>query len=226
MACGGQSQNPHMNAAAGGEAGGAGLSGGAGGEASTTMACPPAPPPDPPVVVGGPPASFACAKNLDGAWVETPCSCELWLRNPLASPLQTTVSLDYTPTTEPPSPTSTPNVELKFPDPDASWYAAWSSQPDAGTSFTLMNENGVTSMRLAIGKVTLAPVTLPGCARLTATSSVTGPWGSRLDLVMKATLTDSSGNAVTTSTGECVQPASHPSFDPGAAGSSAGGEPK
>jgi hypothetical protein len=159
--------------------------------------------------------------------MEVPCGCELWLRSSLASPLQTRISLEYKPTTEPPSLSGSPDVELKFPDPDASWYDAWLNQADAGTSFTLSHERGVTSVRLGAGEVSLAPVTLPACAQLTATSSVNGPWGTRLQLSMKATLIDSSGQVVATSSGACEQPASHPTFPSGAAGAAgAGGPPK
>jgi len=192
------------------------------------MACPQLPPPAPPAFVGGPPASFACASaSPEGTWIEVPCGCELWLRSPIASPVQTNILLEYQPTTDPPSLDASPDVEVKFPDPDASWYRAWANQTEAGTSFTLSHEQGVTSVRLGADQVSLAPVTLPACARLTATASVNGPWGTRLQLAMHATMTDSSGHVVMTSMGTCEQPALHPTFAVGDAGASGeAGAPK
>ncbi|MEI9939460.1 MAG: hypothetical protein WDO69_19750 [Pseudomonadota bacterium] len=143
------------------------------------------------------------------------------------SPVQASISLEYKPTTDPPSLSGLPDVELEFPDPDASWYDAWINQTDGGTSFTLSHYNGVTRMRLGTGKVSLAPVTLPACAQLTASSSVNGAWGTRLQLAMNAIMTDSSGEVVATSTGACEQPATHPTFSSGEAGASgAAGAPK
>lgn len=229
-ACGARARNPGEDTPAGGGnssgGGGAGVGSGAAGEPSTV--CPRPPPPTPPVVVGGPPASFACASaKADGTWVEVPCACELWLRSPLASPVQSTISLEYLPTANPPSLSGSPDVELKFPDPDASWYGVWLNQTDYGTKFTLGHENGVTTMRLGASKISLAPVTLPACVQLTANSSVNGPWGTRLQLAMNAAMTDRNGDIVTTSTGACEQPAMHPTFPSGDAGADgAAGAPK
>jgi hypothetical protein len=224
VACGARARNPGDDTSAGGDnsSGGAGPGGTSGGAGELSTACPLPSPPTPPVVVGGPPASFACASaKTDGTWVEVPCACELWLRNPLASPMQTTISLEYQPTMDPPALSAGPDVELRFPDPDASWYGVWINQTDSGATFTLSHENGVTSMRLGASKVSLASVTLPACARLTASSSVNGPWGTRLQLAMNAVMADSNGDVVTTSMGACEQPAMHPTFPSGEA--SAGG---
>ena len=94
----------------------------------------------------------------------------------------------------------------------------WANQIGAGTRFTLTHDSGVTHVRIGVDKLTLDPVTLAGCARLSATATISGPWGARLDLTMNATFTDGSGNAVFASMGECAQPAMHPTVGLGTAG--------
>ncbi len=155
-----------------------------------------------------------------------PCGCELWLRSRAATPLQASIALVYTPAANPPSLTGAPDVELEFPDPDASWYAVWANQIGVGTRFTLTHDSDVTHVRLGVDQLTLDPVTLPACARLSATSTLSGPWGTLLDLTMNATFTDSSGSPVFASMGECVQPATHPTTASGTAGSGDAGAPQ
>ena len=229
LACGGQSLNSTGNAAAGEAASASRTTGGGGQVGSETappLACPTVPPSELPTNPDRPPSSFACAEFYNGAWLEMPCGCELWLRSPVSAPLQTSMALAYTPMTSPPSLSHAPDVELEFPDPDASWYAVWANQIGAGSRFTLAHDGSITRVRLGVAELTLDPVTLPGCARLSATARISGPWGTVLDLTMNATFTDGSGRAVFASSGECEQPAEHPTIAWGAGGTGDGGAPQ
>ena len=196
------------------------------------MACPTVPPSEPPTNPERPPSSYACAEFANGAWLEMPCGCELWLRSPVAIPLQASITLEYTTDstdtadTNPPSLTGEPDVEFEVPDPDASWQAVWAQQIGVGTRFALAHVGDITHVRLGVDKLRLDPVTLPSCARLSATATISGPWGTRLDLTMNATFTDSSGKSVFASMGECAQFAEHPTISLGSAGSGDGGAPQ
>jgi len=213
VACGGRARSPT----------GAPPGDGMGGQAGSSSAACELPPPAPPSVEGGPPASFACAANVTATWEERPCSCELWLRNPVAAPVQAAMHFVFTPSGVTPSLSDEPVVELRFPDPTSSWRDIWSSQAGAGADFNLVAADGVTTVRLGTTELTLDPVTLASCARLIATASVSGPWGTRLSLAMSAAFSDASGTLVESTVGECDQPATHPTPIPPDAGDAAGG---
>jgi hypothetical protein len=158
-------------------------------------------------------------------WEELPCSCELWFRNPVTTPVEAAVRLAFTPSDTTPSLDDQPQVDVSFPDPDRAFDTVWSSQAGSGTDFTVTAAEGVTTVRLGTNELALQPVTVPGCNRSTAAASVKGPWGTRLLLTLSATFSDAAGTVVGSSTGECEQPATHPtpSLD---AGASAGGPPR
>ncbi len=168
------------------------------------------PVPEPPTFDGGPPESFHCAVERGGVWVETPCSCELWLRNPSAAPVDVSISLAFTPADWIPAYAVALDRELHFQDLDSAWYAVWARQAARTAMLTVTHVGNVTSVRLDASELTLDSIALPGCAAETPTASVTGPWGELLDLKMQAILTDASGHTVASSMGDCFQPATHP----------------
>lgn len=200
LACGAATTSTPDPAGAGGM-GGAGQSGDA--------ACPAS---APPVSVTDLPPGVGCYVGSGGVWVETPCSCQLWLRNPLPSAAKAAVSLVFEPADIVPSLTGSPDVTVAFEDADATRYATWAAQTGNGSTFSVAHAGSTTTVRLGAGSLTLSAVSLPACAKEMPTASVTGPWGSRLTLEMGAVLTDGTGTTVATSTGECFQPAQHSGF--------------
>src|SRR5689334_16511954 len=71
--------------------------------ASSPMACPAAPPPANATNPLMPPSGLGCAEFVDGMWHEIPCSCDLWLRNPIETPVDVSLSMTFTPTDVMPS---------------------------------------------------------------------------------------------------------------------------
>jgi hypothetical protein len=218
--CGGSTTNGDgSGGAAGGPAGG-----GAGG--SGDAACAPS---DPPTPVSEAPPGVGCYVGVAGVWIETPCSCQLWLRNTLPSGVKVAVSLLFKPVDIVPSLTGSPDVEVMFEDADATWYATLARQPGNGSQFSVAHVGNTTTVRLGASSLTLSTVSLPACARNMPIASVNRPWGTRLTLEMQGVLIDSVGNVVVTNTGECFQPAVHSVFGanegPEAGPPDAGGAP-
>jgi hypothetical protein len=191
-----------------------------GGMRGVPEACP-MPPPAPPDAQGGPPSSFGCAELLNGTWVELPCNCALWLENSDTLPHLARIGLTFTPPDSTPSLTDAPDVEVAFPDASGDWARLWSNDPGAGTSFTVTQADGTTTVRLGVAQLGLLPVTLPACTRVDATAKVSGPWGTRWDLQMFVALLEY-GIYAPDGSFECFQPASHPTPAGGPADGSGG----
>jgi hypothetical protein len=213
--------------------GAAGASGGAtnsvGGSATNSVGssvsggtCP-EPAPAPPAFDGGPPASFGCAVERGGVWLETPCSCELWLSNPSPAPVDVSISFAFTPADWIPAYAVALDRELHVRDPDSAWYDVWARQAARTAMLSVTHVADITSVRLDASELTLDSVSLPGCAADKPTASVTGPWGELLDLKMQAILTDANGHSVATSMADCAQPATHPTVGLGGASSADAG---
>jgi inner membrane protein len=183
----------------------------ASGTNETPNACPDMTGPGSPITEG-PPAAIGCYVGVNGLWHAVPCECDLWVDSPLTSDLRASISLSFLPTDLAPSFDGDIDVEMTFPDASATWFDIWQLQATRTTSFavTHSSEDGTTMVRLGQSKVTLDPVPLAACESRRPRAAIRGPWGTALRLDLVATLTDASGNAVTTSNNYCEQPASHP----------------
>jgi hypothetical protein len=167
-----------------------------------------------------PPSSADCTEFVNGMWRKAACDGELALRNPANSPVSVRLSLQFAPSDHVPSLTDSPDVELHIDDAEASWSGVWAKQPGNGTLFVVTNEGGMTTVRLGTGNLSLAAVPLAGCEARTTTGSVLAPYGDALYFDMKATLTTSAGNLISTISGEAYQLAAHPTVNTDGGGDS------
>jgi len=120
------------------------------------------------------------------------------------------LALAFSPADMVPSLVGTPDVEVKFEDADASWYGVWAAQAARDASFNVTSDSGFTTVRLGASNVHLDPVAMAGCESRSPTGSISAPYGTFLNLDMRAALTDAGGRLVANDTGECVQLDSHP----------------
>ena len=160
-----------------------------------------------------PPKQVGCYVYANGAWEPIPCDCDLWLLNNEPTPVTVSLSLTFLPDDVAPSLTDSrdlPDVEVAFPDPDASWYQVWKDQAGNGTLFAVDNADGRTTVRLGTSQLVLDPVELRACEDRRPRASILAPWGTAWQLDMQATLSDPDGNVVSTPSGSCNQPQSHP----------------
>jgi hypothetical protein len=170
------------------------------------------------------PTEIGCYVGVNGLWQAVPCDCDLWVDSRRASILSASFALSFSPARLAPSLDGDTDVEVVFPDPGATWFDAWRPQAARTGTFavTHSNDDGTTTVRLGQSDVSLDPVPLAACESRRPRASVRGPWGTALQLDMRATLTDDSGKTVSTVTGGCEQPPYHPIFqdaEGGAAGS-------
>jgi len=160
-----------------------------------------------------PPGQTGCYVYTNGAWEPIPCDCELWLSNTEPTPVTVSLSLTFLPGEVAPSLTDSPDlpdVEIAFPDPDARWYDVWAEQAGRGTLFAVARADGRTTVRLGASHLVLDLVTLAGCQERRPRANIVAPWGTAWQLDMQATLSDLDGNVVSTPSGSCNQPQSHP----------------
>jgi hypothetical protein len=194
-----------------------------GGGAAGANMCPDTTQPDLPITTL--PSEPGCYVGTNGVWHAVPCVCDLWVDSPRASDLSVSFSLSFTPTNLAPSFDGDLDVEVEFPDADATWFDTWQRQAERNLSFavTHSSKDGTTIVRLGQNEVTLEPVPLKACESRHPRASIDGPWGTDLRLQMVATLADQSGYTVTTINNDCDQPAGHPTpfqdGEGGAAGS-------
>ena len=104
-----------------------------------------------------------------------------------------------TPPDQVPTLSGTLEIGIAFDDPDASWYTVWAEQAGIGGTFTVTTEGGTTTVKMAEGTLTLAPVPLTACETRKATAHIYGSDSVRL--IMHADLDD--GTVFATTDGRC-----------------------
>jgi len=179
--------------------GGLGGAGGGGGGAGTTGgggACGHVPPPPSPTLPNTP----GCYTKTDAGWIEQPCNCEMPLYNVTHSTVDVHITLSVDPATVAPSLTGSPAMQATFEDPDGSWFATWSAQPNAGTAFTVATAAGSTTVRLGAARVELGAVPLPACLSRMGMGDVGRTSGVILDMEASFTV---AGTVVGTGAGAC-----------------------
>lgn len=184
----------------GGEGGatgsGGGGSGGSGGATGGGGACGHVPPPPSPTL----PSTPGCYTKTAAGWVQQPCNCEMPLDNITHSTVDVRIALTVDPATVTPSLTGSPAMQVTFEDPDASWFAVWSAQPNAGTAFAVTTAGGSTTVRLGAARVDLAAVQLSACLSRMGMGDVGRTSNVILDMVASFT---SGGTVVGTAAGAC-----------------------
>jgi hypothetical protein len=154
-------------------------------------------------VTGPPPQIVGCYVGTV-CWQKVPCNCELSIENPAASVASVQFAFTVTPAMAAPSLSGDLEITVAFDDPDASWYAAWATQAEAGTTFAVTKAAGTTTVTLVAASVALPNVPLPASASREVWARVIGgPWSTSLD--MDATLTNAEGAKLAHARGSCVE---------------------
>ena len=122
-------------------------------------ACGRVPPPPSPTLPNTP----GCYTKTDAGWIQQPCNCEMPLDNITHAAVDVRIALTVDPASVTPSLTGAPAMQVTFEDPDGSWFAVWSAQPNAGTAFAVTTAGGSTTVRLGAARVDLAAVPLSAC---------------------------------------------------------------
>jgi hypothetical protein len=91
-------------------------------------------------------------------------------------------------------------MQVSFEDLDASWFAVWSAQPNAGTAFAVTTAGGSTTVRLGAARIDLASVSLAACQSRMGMGDVGRT--SNIILDMEASFTGG-GTVVGTAAGAC-----------------------
>jgi hypothetical protein len=178
-------------------AGPASSSGGAGGATDGGGMCDAPPPPSPTV-----PEQVGCYVDMGSGWVSVPCLCDLWIENTTPGPATAGIELTVTPPDQVPTLAGTLDVEIAFDDPDASWYAAWTTQAGNGDAFTVTSNGGTTTVKMGESSVALGPVPLAACETRKAVAKVSGSTSATLST--HAVLDD--GTVFATTDGSCYDP--------------------
>jgi hypothetical protein len=153
---------------------------------------------------GPPPPNVGCYVGTSCGWQKVPCNCELSVVSPSALATNVVFALTVTPSNAAPALTGLPDIEVAFDDPGASWFAAWSAQSGAGSTFTVTMASGKTTVRLATSNLVLASVSLAASASREAWGLIAGAL-SGTKLSMKATVSDARGGTLAAPEGTCEQ---------------------
>ena len=158
--------------------------------------------------ITSPPSSIGCYfGTATCGWQKVACDGELDVNNPSAAVAKVQFVLTLLPSTEIPTLAGTPDIEIAFADPDGSWAATWSKQAGSGTAFTVKHDSaapaaGMTTVRLGVGRLVLAPVSLPAQQSRIVQASMNGaPTSAQLS--MEAVVTDATGRRLEYDTGTC-----------------------
>jgi hypothetical protein len=162
-----------------------------------------------------PPPNIGCYFGTAACgWQKVECGGELDVKNPSAATAKVQFVLTLVPSTVIPALAGTPDVEIAFDDPDGTWAATWSAQAGSGTTFIVRKDYGnpnvggaapaagMTTVRLGIARLALAPVSLSALQSTVVQAAMNGaPTSARLS--MEAVVTDAAGRHLEYDMGTC-----------------------